>query len=203
MYTTCKQQRTAKYTYNNTQRSRKRSPKKENKRKTLYILYTQTVQEKVLLSREDSFEPPKKHFNFGSGERSHIKLRVYFKLNNQLGYKFGCGSFLLHSFACVEVLFYIKQKKTQVLYLFIRQTDIVTVSPRSRRLEAVGTRKNGRARRRDARGDTPRVSHSRAAVLSYTHYFQVTVGRLRKICSEVRLRFVLVKLLNHSKGLVT
>ena len=33
MYATCKQQRTAKYTYNNTQRTRKRSPKPEKKRK--------------------------------------------------------------------------------------------------------------------------------------------------------------------------
>ena len=38
MYTTCKQQRTAKYTYNNTQRSRKRSPKKRKEKKNVYIL---------------------------------------------------------------------------------------------------------------------------------------------------------------------
>ena len=66
-YTTCKQQRTAKYTYNNTQRSRKRSPPPTKKeKKNFYILCTQTkVQKKVLLNREDLFEPPKKQFNFG------------------------------------------------------------------------------------------------------------------------------------------
>ena len=41
MYTTCKQQRTAKYTYNNTQRSRKRCPKKrKEKKKRLHIVHT-------------------------------------------------------------------------------------------------------------------------------------------------------------------
>ena len=51
MYTTCKQQRTAKYTYNNTQRSRKRCPKKRKEKKNVYILCTQTmVQKKVLRS---------------------------------------------------------------------------------------------------------------------------------------------------------
>ena len=42
-------------------------------------------------------------------------------------------------------------------------------SLRSRRLEVVGTRKNGCARRRHARGE---VSPSRAPVLSFAHYFQ-------------------------------
>ena len=66
MYTTYKQQRTAKYTYNNTQRSRKRSPKKRKEKKNVYVLCTQTkVQKNVLLNRGDLFEPPKKHFNFG------------------------------------------------------------------------------------------------------------------------------------------
>ena len=41
-----------------------------------------------------------------------------------------------------------------------------SVSLRSRRLEVVGTRKNGRARR------TPHVSPSRGPVLSFAHYFQ-------------------------------
>ena len=41
---------------------------------------------------------------------------------------------------------------------------------RSRRLEVVGTRKNGRARRRHA--SRPRVSPSRAPVFSCAHYFQ-------------------------------
>ena len=36
----------------------------------------------------------------------------------------------------------------------------------------MGARKNGRARRRHARGDTPRVSPSRAPVLSFPQYFQ-------------------------------
>ena len=44
-------------------------------------------------------------------------------------------------------------------------------SLRSRRLEAVGTRKKG-ARERDTRGDTLRVSPSRVLVLSFAHYFQ-------------------------------
>ena len=66
IYTTCKQQRTAKYTYKNSQRSRKRSPQKSKEKKNVYILCIQTkVQKKVLLKREDLFEPPKKHFNFG------------------------------------------------------------------------------------------------------------------------------------------
>ena len=46
-------------------------------------------------------------------------------------------------------------------------------SLRSRRLELVGTRKNGSARRRHARGEVARVSPSRAPVLSFAHYFQV------------------------------
>ena len=49
------------------------------------------------------------------------------------------------------------------------------ISLRSRRLEVVGTRKNGRAKRRHARGEgslTPHVSPSRAPVLSFAHYFQ-------------------------------
>ena len=52
---------------------------------------------------------------------------------------------------------------------------IKLVSLRSRRLEVVGTRKNGRARRRHARGEealTPCVSPSRARVLSFARYFQ-------------------------------
>ena len=61
MYTTCKQQRTAKYTYNNTQRRGKRSLKERKEKKNVYILCTQTkVQKKVSLNREDLFEPPKK-----------------------------------------------------------------------------------------------------------------------------------------------
>ena len=43
----------------------------------------------------------------------------------------------------------------------------------SRRLELVGTRKKGSARRRHARGEVARVSPSRALVLSFAHYFQV------------------------------
>ena len=81
-----------------------------SKKKRLHIVHTDKgitkVQKKVLLNREDLFEPPQKHFHLGWGERSHIKLRVYFKLNNKLGYKFGCSSFLLHCFAFVVVLFY-------------------------------------------------------------------------------------------------
>ena len=47
MYTTCKQQRTAKYTYNNTQRSRKRSPTKEKKKKTFtYCAHRQRYRRK-------------------------------------------------------------------------------------------------------------------------------------------------------------
>ena len=42
-------------------------------------------------------------------------------------------------------------------------------SLRSRRLEAVGTKKNKTGARE---GDTRRVSPSRAPVLSFTHYFQ-------------------------------
>ena len=48
-----------------------------------------------------------------------------------------------------------------------------TGSLRSRRLEVVGARKNGRTRRRHARGEgAPRVSPSRAPVISCAHYFQ-------------------------------
>ena len=47
MYTTCKQQRTAKYTYKNTQRSRKRSPKKRKEKKTfIYCAYRQRYRRK-------------------------------------------------------------------------------------------------------------------------------------------------------------
>ena len=49
-------------------------------------------------------------------------------------------------------------------------------SLRSRRLEVVGERENGRARGRHARGDSlsPRVSPSRARVFSCAHYFQAS-----------------------------
>ena len=47
------------------------------------------------------------------------------------------------------------------------RVNLFLASLRSRRLEVVGTRKNGLARRRHAR-----VSPSRALVLSFTHYFQ-------------------------------
>ena len=54
---------------------------------------------------------------------------------------------------------------------------------RSRRLEVVGERENGRARRRHARevgsSLTPRMSPSRAFVLSFTHYFQAPATQAR------------------------
>ena len=34
-----------------------------------------------------------------------LKLKVYFNLNNELGYKFRFNHFPLHGFACVVVLF--------------------------------------------------------------------------------------------------
>ena len=59
------------------------------------------------------------------------------------------------------------------------------ISLRSRRLQVVGTRKNGR-KRRHARGKgslTPHVSPSRAPVLSFAHYFPapVTQATLRSM----------------------
>ena len=56
----------------------------------------------------------------------------------------------------------------------------MALSLRSRGLEVVGTRKNGRARRRHARGEGAlarkapenRLSPSRAPVLSFAHFFQ-------------------------------
>ena len=64
MYSTNKQQQTAKYTHYSTYRSRRDPSKKKN----VCILCTQTkvlLQKKVLLNKEDLFEPPKKHFNLG------------------------------------------------------------------------------------------------------------------------------------------
>ena len=65
------------------------------------------------------------------------------------------------------------------------------LSLRSRRLEVVGTRKNGRAKRRHARGGgdresslTPRVSPSRAPVLSFTHYFQAPATQAKNNLDE-------------------
>ena len=55
------------------------------------------------------------------------------------------------------------------------RVNLFLASLRSRRLEVVGTRKNGRARRRHARGEgapSPLACLSRAPVLSFTHYFQ-------------------------------
>ena len=50
------------------------------------------------------------------------------------------------------------------------------LSLRSRRLEVVGIRRNARSRRRHVMGEggslNPRVSPSRAPVLSFAHYFQ-------------------------------
>ena len=50
------------------------------------------------------------------------------------------------------------------------------LSLRSRRLEVVGTRKNGRARRTHL---IPCVSPSRTPVLSFTHYFQAPTTQAR------------------------
>ena len=57
-------------------------------------------------------------------------------------------------------------------YISLIKNRWLPPSLRSRRLDVVGTRKNGRARRH-ARGEvTPCVSPSRARVLSFAHYFQ-------------------------------
>ena len=48
----------------------------------------------------------------------------------------------------------------------------------SLRLEVVGTRKNGRARRRQARGEVARVSPSRAPVLSSPTTYKRLLRRL-------------------------
>ena len=56
----------------------------------------------------------------------------------------------------------------------------VLASLRSRRLEEVGARKNGRARERHAREFlSPRVSPPRAPVLSCVHYFQEPATQAR------------------------
>jgi len=54
-----------------------------------------------------------------------------------------------------------------------REKSSLSVDVRSRRLEVVGERENGRARGRHAKGSlSPRVSPSRAPVFSRAHYFQ-------------------------------
>ena len=52
-------------------------------------------------------------------------------------------------------------------------SQLLFYSLRSRRLEVVGTRKNGRVRRPHV---TPRVSPSRAPFLSFTYHFQAPEG---------------------------
>ena len=53
---------------------------------------------------------------------------------------------------------------------------------RSRRLEVVGTKKKKRARKKETREGrgTPRVSPSRAPVLSFAHYFQAPATQANK-----------------------
>ena len=58
----------------------------------------------------------------------------------------------------------------------IRYNSLEISSLRSRRLEVVGTRKNGRARR-----STPCVSPSRAPVLSFARYFQAPATQARRL----------------------
>ena len=55
---------------------------------------------------------------------------------------------------------------------------LILLSLRSRRLEVVGTRKNGRARRRH-------VSPSRAPVLSFVRYFQAPATQAKYYCVEI------------------
>ena len=50
---------------------------------------------------------------------------------------------------------------------------------RSRRLEVVGTRKNGRARRRHARGDFACLPRARPFSL-FTHYFQEPATKAKR-----------------------
>ena len=65
-----------------------------------------------------------------------------------------------------------------------RDSSQVSVSLRSRRLEVVGTRKNGRARGRHARGEG---APSRAPVLSFPHYFQAPATQAKCPLTEGRL----------------
>ena len=65
-----------------------------------------------------------------------------------------------------------KNEKNWHVWQFLWRT---ISSLRSRRLGVVGTRKNGRARR----GLTPRVSPSRAPVLSFAHFFQAPATQAR------------------------
>ena len=60
------------------------------------------------------------------------------------------------------------QITTNNINLYVEFVDAPLDSLRSRRLEVVGTRKKGCARRRHVRG----VSPSCAPVLSFTHYLQ-------------------------------
>ena len=74
-------------------------------------------------------------------------------------YKWLRGQGVLNTFGCTG---------SQTICLC---SQLLFYSLRSRRLEVVGTRKNGRVRRPHV---TPRVSPSRAPVLSFTYYFQAT-----------------------------
>ena len=86
-----------------------------------------------------------------------------------------------------------KIKHVYNLIIYNDMLKIASTSLRSRRLEVVGTRKNGHARRRQARG----VSPSRALVLPLAHYFQAPATQamlLHDMVSFLRTHFAKTRL---------
>ena len=95
-------------------------------------------------------------------------------------FPFGDNHMLNLTIISLELISYVIQITITFLCCFIfwqllpasRFNTCMKGSLHSRRLEVVGTWKNGRARRRHARGEGPRVSPSHAPVLSFAHYFK-------------------------------
>ena len=109
---------------------------------------------------------------FGSYQRTKCKvytLKVYTRFQTKTAQKpYPMGRHI--------PMAYIKEYPRSLLLLkhgWIRRQVLYIArdSLRSRRLEVVGTRKNGRARK-ETREGTPRAFPSRTPVLSFAHYFQ-------------------------------
>ena len=63
------------------------------------------------------------------------------------------------------------------MYFKSHRLNFDIINLRSRRLEVVGTRKNGRARRRHARGEVLACLRRSRRALSFAHYLQAPASQ--------------------------
>ena len=92
-----------------------------------------------------------------AGHPSTIRTNDWSTGSPNSRYKWLRGKGVVNTFGCTA------------FHTICLSSRLLFYSLRSRRLEEVGTRKNGRVRRPHV---TPRVSPSRAPIRSFTHYFQ-------------------------------